>query len=135
MSLFAELATGLLDGEVQVIQNYLVWLLVPVSVDLIIDGHTVPTGRSWRVIAIDVRSVPVQRDRLKQQVIIAGSLGLQNQVVPGITDRVARNSAGNPMLSHIVPSIPFVAAGDSAFMSPDERLPPEELVNVEFQSL
>src|SRR5215813_9325688 len=40
-----------------------------------------------------------------------------------------------PFLSDVVPDVPLIAASDTAFMSPDVRIPVDELVDVELESL
>ena len=67
--------------------------------------------------------------------VIRSSLSLNDEMVPGVAQRFARNTGGMPLLSGIVPDIPLIPAGNSAFMSPNEGLPIHKLVNVELESL
>lgn len=56
-------------------------------------------------------------------------------MVPGVVLWVARNAGRNPFLVDVVVDVPFVAAGDAALMSPDERFSEGELVDIELESL
>src|SRR2546425_12052 len=56
-------------------------------------------------------------------------------MVPCVAQRVACNTAGNPVHIDVVPGVPFVTARNAALMSPDERHSAEELVDVEFHGL
>src|SRR5579864_7307955 len=56
-------------------------------------------------------------------------------MVPGIAFGIARNSAGNPVLSSIAPSVPFVATINPAFVPPDVGFSVHKLVNVKLQRL
>src|SRR5579864_173646 len=66
--------------------------------------------------------------------IVGGSLNLDDQVIPAV-DGVAGETARYPVLSRIVPGVPFVTSRNPAFMSPDERFPILKLVDVELQCL
>jgi len=59
-------------------------------------------------------------------------------MVPGIVFRIAWNPRSNPLLVHVVVSVPFMAASDAAFVSPNVALAVLrtcELINVELESL
>ena len=56
-------------------------------------------------------------------------------MVPSIANRVARNSTFDPVHINVVPGVPFMTAGNTALMSPNERLAIEKLIDIEFQGL
>ena len=110
--------------------------LVPVAVHLIIDGDTVPAGAgSWCIGSVYITRLAIQRDGLEQELAARSSLHIDHQVVPGVAYGIAGNPARHPMASRIAPGVPFVAASDPAFVTPDVRLPPEELVDIKLQRL
>ena len=110
--------------------------LLVVAIFLVVDGEAVPAGRrSGIVVPVDCAGLSVERDGLKKQLVPGSSLHLKGQVVPGIAVGMAGNPGWNPGSMHIVPNIPLIAASYSAFMSPDEALTVEKLVDVKFHSL
>src|SRR5215469_5413581 len=66
---------------------------------------------------------------------VRGALNPNGQVVPSIVQRVARHSGRTPLLSGVVPNIPFVPASDAALVSPNVRLAAYELIDIEFKGL
>ena len=56
-------------------------------------------------------------------------------MVPRAADWVAGNSGRHPLMIDVIVDVPFMAAGDSALMSPNVGFPAGELVNVELQTL
>lgn len=56
-------------------------------------------------------------------------------MVPGIVYRITGNAGGYPLLVNIVVGVPLMAAGNTAFVSPDETFGSKELVDVELQRL
>src|SRR6185437_13305671 len=122
-------------GESEFVDVDRVRCLVVVAVDLVVDGHAVPTGGRWCVIAVERSGVAVQRDGLEQQMSIRSALHLDGQVVPGVALRIARNPAGHPFLLAVIPRIPLVTAVDPAFVTPDIGLATHKLVDVKLQPL
>src|SRR5690348_13417220 len=56
-------------------------------------------------------------------------------MVPRAADRIARRAGWHPLLIHVVIHVPLMPAGDATLMSPDERVPSGELVDVELHGL
>jgi hypothetical protein len=56
-------------------------------------------------------------------------------VIPGIIDWIAGNTGRNPLLIDVVPDVPLVASGDTAFMSPDKSQAIKKLVYIKLKSL
>src|SRR5215470_15039870 len=56
-------------------------------------------------------------------------------MVPGVALGLAWNSTFHPVHTAVTPRVPFVTAGDPAFMSPDERLSTDKLIDIELQRL
>ena len=108
---------------------------VIVAVDLIIDRDSVPVPAGRSVIAVQSRSLAVQRNGFEQQMIIRGALHVDGQVVPGIADRIAGNTALYPVFARIVPSVPLMATSDPAFMTPNVGFAANELVDIELEGL
>src|SRR3954465_6366798 len=104
----------LLGCKSELVDIYQEGFFVVVAVDLVIncDPIPVPAGRS--VIAVQRRSLAVQRDGFEQQMIIRGALHVDGQVVPGIANRIAGNAALYPVFARIVPSVPLMATSDPA---------------------
>ena len=122
--------------EVKLIQPDRIGLLRVVSVLLIVHGYSVPArSRTWAERPVQSAGDSVQSDRLEQQLIVRCSLDLDHKVVPGLAHRFAGDAGGRPLLIDVVPDIPLMAASDPAFVSPDEPLPVEELVEIELQGL
>jgi len=67
--------------------------------------------------------------------IVGSSLAPGCQVVPGIVVGIAGDACGMPLLSRVIPDVPFMAAADTTFVAPDEGLAVHELVDIEFESL
>ena len=108
-------------------------MLRRVSIHLVVDCDPVPTHcRERAVILVDGVLDAVERDGLIQQLIIRGALHLDDQMVPSILQRIAGDASGHPLPRDVIPDVPFVAATDSALVSPGEAEVIEELVNVEF---
>ena len=72
---------------------------------------------------------------MEEQLILIGSLHLNNDVIPRVVIWIAGDVSGNPCLVLIVPDVPFVTPSDATFMSPDVGFPIHELVNVKLQRL
>src|ERR1700692_5096202 len=87
------------------------------------------------VVLVESMSYSVQSNGLVQQFVAGGALHLKCQMVPRIGIGVARDTGGNPTLVEVVPAIPFVTAGDAAFVTPNEAHTIEELVDIELQRL
>lgn len=66
---------------------------------------------------------------------VRSALNMDGQVVPSIVQRIARHSGRTPLLSGVVPNIPFVPASDPALVSPNIRLAAYELIDIEFNGL
>ena len=56
-------------------------------------------------------------------------------MVPGIVLWVAGSTSRHPFPIHIVIYIPFVSAGNSALVSPNESLPLGELIDIKLKRL
>src|SRR5260370_36542361 len=110
-------------------------MLIVVPVLLIVDGNPIPIGRGWGFVIIQRRGLAVQRNRLKQKVIGRGPLHLDDQVVPGVVHGITWNASRMPLLSLIVPNVPLISSDNAAFVSPDERLAINELIDIESQRL
>src|SRR5579863_263290 len=121
--------------EVQLVEPDRVGGLLVVPVLLVVDRHAIPRRRRRIFGVVESRSYPVERDRLEQELIVRGALDLEYKVVPGICQRIAGDARRVPGLAGIVPDVPFVAAGDAAFMSPNVGVAAHELVYIELQSL
>ena len=122
-------------AEVQIVEPHGIGRLLKIPILLIINGHAIPVGRSWTLIVIESRSLSIQRDGLKQQVIVRCALHRNRQVVPCIRHWIARNACGMPGLAGIVPNIPLVPTRDAALMAPDKGQSIHELIDVELQRL
>src|SRR3954469_15843033 len=110
---------ALLGSKGELVDIDRVRFFVVVAVDLVINRDPVPVPAGGSVIAVERRSLPVQRDGFEQQMIIRGALHVDGQVVPGIADRIAGNAALYPVFARIVPSVPLMATSDPAFMTPN----------------
>jgi len=95
----------------------------------------VPTGGSRWAVNVQSRLVSVQGDGFEEKIITRRPGHFNHEVVPGIVYGIARHSSWNPFLVHIVVSVPFMATGDAALMSPDKAFGGDELVYVELQGL
>src|SRR4051812_31261559 len=113
------LNAALLGSKGELVDIHRIRLLVVVAVDLIINRDPIPVPAGRSVIAVQRRSLAVQRDGFEQQMIIRGALHVDGQVVPGIANRIAGNAALYPVFARIVPSVPLMATSDPAFMSPN----------------
>jgi len=105
---------------------------------LIVDGDSVPLGRTRVLVLVDCVRDSIQGDRFVEQTVVGRPLYLNDHVIPGIALRRARNTRGNPPFVHVVIDVPFVAAGDAALVTPYEplaELAPHELVDVKFERL
>ena len=60
---------------------------------------------------------------------------MDHDVVPGIIFLPTRDSSWDPLLVYIVVNVPLVTTSNAAFMSPYERMPARELIDVKFDSL
>src|SRR5882757_8048150 len=109
--------------------------LVPVAIDLIIHGNSIPVSRSRSVITVENCGIAVQSDGVEQEMSIGGTLHLQGEMVPGIAFWITGNPARNPVLTRVAPGVPLVSAINSALMTTNVRLAVYELVDVEFKSL
>src|SRR6266481_3243003 len=67
--------------------------------------------------------------------VVRRTLHLDDEMVPRIVHRIAGHTRRNPFLTWIVPDVPFVSSHNPAFMSPDERLAIDELIDIELQRL
>src|SRR5579864_7773097 len=122
-------------GERHLVQPDRIRLLLVIAVLLVVDGDAIPSGRSWSLVIVQRCSLTVQRDRLKQKMIVRCSLRLNDKVVPRIVHGIARYPGGMPLLAWIIPDVPFIPSGDAAFVSPDEGLTIDELIDIELQRL
>ena len=107
--------------EIQFVDVDRVGRLLVITIHLIVGRDSVPTDCGRRGVS------PVQRvgsavkgDRLVIQLVIGGALDNDCQVVPSVLQGITGNSCGNPLGMNIVPDIPFIAAGDTAFVAPGE---------------
>src|SRR5581483_3052546 len=91
-----------------------------VPILLVVDRDSIPAGAGWIIEMVQGRGLAVQRDGLKQQLIVGSPRDLDNQVIPCIVERITRNPSFHPMLLDVVPNVPFVSTSDSALMSPDK---------------
>lgn len=66
---------------------------------------------------------------------VRSSLDLNDQMVPLIVERLARHSRRMPLLPGIIPNVPFVAAGNAAFVSPNVGFAVDELIDIELKGL
>ena len=95
-----------------------------------------PAGRPTVVTRnVQIRRLAVQRNGLEQQLVVAGALNCDGEMVPGAAERVTSYPGVNPLLVDIVPGVPLVTASDTALVTPDPAFVIEELVKVELQSL
>ena len=126
-----------LISERQVVQIHGVRRLAAISVLLVVDGNAPPTAGRRPVIVVLIESVrySVESDRLVEQLIAGGALHLNCQMVPGIRIGIARDTGGNPATIEVIPDVPFVAACDAAFVTPDEAHAIEELIHIELHRL
>src|ERR1051326_8246870 len=86
-------------AEVHVIQINGIRLLLVVPVELVVDRDAIPVGCGRWVVPIQRMGYAVERDRLVEKLIVCCALHLNDEVVPTIAHRVARNSCGDPMRS------------------------------------
>src|SRR5581483_1853948 len=56
-------------------------------------------------------------------------------MVPSAALRMARNTCRYPLALRVIPNVPLASARNTTFMPEDETHPPEELIDVELQSL
>ena len=126
---------GLPHGEVNLVQVNGVRLHVPVAILLVIDGDSVPACFTGRTVDIERVGDAIQSDGLEEQVATRSPLDLNDKVIPSVVLGVARHSGRHPFLVDIVVSVPFMATGDAALMSPDKAFGGDELVYVELQGL
>ena len=77
----------------------------------------------------------VQGDGLEQQLVRRRACHLNDEMVPGVVQWIARYSRCDPFAAGIAVDVPLVPSGDAAFMSPDKRLSAGELVDIELQRL
>src|ERR1700733_12468154 len=56
-------------------------------------------------------------------------------MVPRVVHGITGNSGRMPFLTLIIPDVPFVPSGDTAFVPPDVRLAVNELIDVELERL
>ena len=125
-------------GEVNFVEPDRVIGHLAVAVLLIIDGDRVPACLARRTIDVKSVSNAIQRDGLEQQVAAGSPLDLNDQMIPSIVFRVARNTSSDPLLVDIVVGVPFVAAGNAALVTPDVALAAggaHELIDVELKGL
>ncbi len=66
---------------------------------------------------------------------VRGALHLNGQMVPLIVARMARHSRGMPLLSRVVPNVPFIPASDAAFVAPNIRFAVNKLIDIELKCL
>ena len=66
---------------------------------------------------------------------VRGALNLNGQMIPLIVEWMASHSGGKPLLSRVVPNIPFVSAGDAAFVPPNIRFAVHKLIDIELERL
>ena len=130
-----EIYSPLFIVKVQLIQIDRIVFLCAVSVHLVIDGHAVPTGVGGRIVTVHLGGDVIQRDGNEVDVVIRGTFGLDDEMIPGAALGIARNSALHPMHGLIVPSVPLVPTSNAALVPPDIGLSIDELIDVEFQGL
>ena len=87
------------------------------------------------VVLIELAGHAIQRNGLVEQLIACSALNLNRQMVPRIVNRIARNASWNPVGGDVVPDVPFVAACNAAFVTPDKADVIEKLIDVEFNCL
>ncbi len=127
---------SLLIAEGQFVEIKGVGRLLVIAVHLVIDGYAIPTRRRPRiVILVENVGLPVQSDGLKEQLVIGCAQHVNGNVIPCFVVGIARHAGWNPVLGDVVPDIPLMSAGDSAFVAPNEAHSVEELIDVEFQRL
>src|SRR5580698_6215448 len=109
--------------KVEVVQIGTVGGLLVVSIQLVVDGYAPPARRTrtWRIVPVDHILHTVQRNALKQERIIRFPLYLDCDVVPAVVHGVTGVAARDPPAFRVVPGIPFVARGNLALSSPNER--------------
>ena len=106
-----------------------------VSVDLEVDGHSVPATGSRVVVPVQCLLVPVQRDCFVVKFVIAGSLYLYDEVIPGIAQRMTSDGSIDPAIVRIIPNRPDMAGSYPAFMPINISSPAGEMIDVEFDGL
>ena len=126
---------SLLDGEIEFVKVDVIRGAIAVPVELIIDRHAIPTRGSGCLVVIQRRRLPIQSDRLVQQLIVRGSLDADDEMIPRTAQRIARDAGRNPLFIDIVIHIPLVPSSDPALVSPNEGMSSRELIDVEFQRL
>ena len=87
------------------------------------------------VVLVELAGHAIQRNGLVEQLIACSALNLNRQVVPCIVNRIARDACRNPVSGDIVPDVPFVAACNAAFVTPDKADVVKKLIDVEFNGL
>ena len=87
------------------------------------------------VVLIELAGHAIQRNRLVEQLIAGSALNLNRQMVPRIVNRIAGDACRNPVSGDVVPDIPFVAACNAAFVTPDKADVIKKLIDVEFNCL
>ena len=127
--------SGLPVTEIHLVEPDGVIRHVSVPVLLVVDRDAVPAGITWIPVNVQGRGLPIESDGFEEQTAARRPLDLEHNMIPAIIVRVAGNSGRHPLLVHVVISIPLVPAGNAALVTPDERLPTNKLVDVEFQSL
>jgi len=95
----------------------------------------VPAGRIWGPGYVQSVSLAVERNGLEKQLVTRCPFDLNDKMVPGVVHGIAWNAGGYPLLVHVIVGVPFVTAGDPAFMPPNERLSARELINIELKRL
>ena len=125
-------------GEVHLVEPNRIIVHAAVAVLLVIDRNAIPACVAG--VAVDIQRVfdSVEGDGLVEQAIARRSLHLNHKVVPRIVFGVAGNTRRNPFLVDVIVSVPFVAAGDTAFVPPDvtfAALGAHELIDIELKCL
>ena len=106
-----------------------------VSVNLEVDGNSVPVSRGRVVVPVQRLLVSVQRDGFIVKFVITGSLYLDNEVIPGIAQRMTSDGSIDPAIVRIIPNRPDMAGSYPAFMPINISSPAGEMIDVEFDGL
>jgi hypothetical protein len=72
---------------------------------------------------------------LKQKAAVRGALNLNCQMIPLVVEWITSHSGGMPLLSWVVPNVPFVPARDAAFVPPNIRFAVHKLIDIELNRL
>jgi hypothetical protein len=127
---------GLLVRERQLVQENGVGRLRAIAIHLIVHRDSIPARRgAGTVVTVHVAGHSVQSNCLVEQLVIGGALPVDRHMIPRVVIRIAGNPGCHPVLIDVVPDIPFVAAGDSALLSPDKTQAVEKLIEIKFQRL